>query len=204
MQIAGLYHSQILNIENIAREAKVGRTTVDKYFQILDDTLIGYRLPAFVEGSKAKEVSHPKFYLFDSGVARACAGLLDDPIDSVWKGYSFESFILNELRAYNHYAHRNRELYHYAVTGSYDIDFVIETRKKTLSVQRQTVVISVKNAKKWDRRSNKPLLAFQSSSKSHVRNLFGVYRGNQILTQSGVTVLPVEEFLSRLAEGAIF
>lgn len=204
LQIAGLYHAQILNIENIAREARVGRTTVDKYFQVLEDTLIGYRLPAFVEGSKAKEVSHPKFYLFDSGVSRACAGLLDDPVDSVWRGFSFESFILNELRAYNHYAHRNRELYHHAITGSYDIDFVVETRKKTHSVRRETIAISVKNTKKWDARSNKPLVEFRSSSKTQVRHLFGIYRGSQILTQSGVSVLPVEEFLSRLAAGSIF
>ncbi|MBI2606024.1 MAG: ATP-binding protein [Deltaproteobacteria bacterium] len=204
LQIAGLYHAQILNIENIAREAQVGRTTVDKYFQILEDTLIGYRLPAFVEGSKAKEVSHPKFYLFDSGVSRSCAGLLDDPVDSVWKGFSFESFILNELRAYNQYAHRNRELYHYAITGSYDIDFVVETRKKTHSVRRETIAISVKNTKKWDSRSNKSLVEFQASSKTHVRHLFGIYRGNQILTQSGVSILPAEEFLSRLAAGSIF
>jgi len=204
LQIAGLYQGQILNIENIAREAHVNRTTVDKYFQILEDTLIGYRLPAFIEGSKTKEVSHPKFFLFDTGVARACAGLLNDPIDSVWKGYSFETFILNELRAYNHYAHRNRDLYHHALAGSYDIDFVVETQKKTHSRKREGIAISVKNTVKWDSRNNKALIEFQSSSQSKISQLFGVYRGDQILTQSGVAILPVEVFLDQLSHGSIF
>jgi predicted AAA+ superfamily ATPase len=82
LQIAGLYSGQILNIENVARESHIGRTTIDKYFEILEDTLIGFRLPAFQEKAKTKEVQQPKFFFFDSGVSRACAGLLDDPTDS--------------------------------------------------------------------------------------------------------------------------
>lgn len=70
--------SPLANGWGFAREAGVSRTMVDKYFQIIEETLIGFRLPALSEGIKTKEVQHPKFYLFDSGVARACAGQLGD------------------------------------------------------------------------------------------------------------------------------
>jgi len=204
LQVAGTYHGQILNIENIAREAHVGRTTVDKYFQILEDTMIGFRVPAFLEGAKSKEIAHPKFFLFDSGVARACAGLLDDPIDSVWRGFSFENFVLNELRAYNHYSERNRSIYFYGISGSYDIDFVVETRKKTLSNPREAVGISVKYSTQWDPRWSAPLRDFQECAKTRVRKLYGIYRGDKILTQGAVTVLPIEQFVEQLSAGKIF
>jgi hypothetical protein len=46
----------------------------------------------------------PKFYFFDPGVARAAAGLHHEAMDSFWRGFAFETLLIGELRAYNHYA----------------------------------------------------------------------------------------------------
>lgn len=204
LQVAGLYNGQILNIENVARECHVGRTTVDKYFQILEDTLIGSRLPAYHDGSKVKETQHPRFFLFDQGVARACAGLLDDQVDTVWKGFALETLVLNELKAYNHYTGKNRSLSFYNVSGGYDIDFIVETRKKTLSSPGEAIAISVKYGKKWDRRWNAPLLDFQANAKIRIRRSLGIYQGDRVLTQGNVTVYPLAQFLARLHAGEFF
>ncbi len=64
-------------------------------------SLLGHFLPAYRPGAKVREQSHPKFYWFDSGVARAAAGLLFDPADRVWKGSSLETLILHELKVCN-------------------------------------------------------------------------------------------------------
>ncbi|MGK5089026.1 AAA family ATPase, partial [Bdellovibrionota bacterium FG-2] len=100
LQISAMMNAQILNVENIARDAQVKRPTVDKYFEVLIDTLIGYRLPAYQPGLKTKEVAHPKFYFFDPGVARAAAGLVREPLDRSQLGFQLETFLLNEVRAY--------------------------------------------------------------------------------------------------------
>jgi predicted AAA+ superfamily ATPase len=204
LEAAGIYNAQVLNIENVAREAGVSRTTVDKYFQILEETLIGFRLPALKEGIKTKEIQHPKFYLFDPGVARACAGQLGEEVDSVWKGFALETLILNELRAYNFYSNKNKSLFFYQISSSYDIDFIIETKKKTLSTLRQAVLISVKYSKKWDKRWNDSLVNFKENAKTKVNRMYGVYRGDQILTQGDVTIYPVQIFLEKLFEGSIY
>jgi predicted AAA+ superfamily ATPase len=197
-------NAQILNIENLARESFIGRTTIDKYFQVLEDTLIGSRLPALREGAKTKEISHPKFFFFDSGVSRACAGALNDPIDSVARGFAFETLLFSELRAYNHYAGKNRDLFFYQIGGSYDIDFVIETRKKTMSTPRELLLVSVKSAKQWDRKWNTPLLDFKKSATSTVGKMIGIYRGDRMLTHGPVQIFPVESFLDALYAGKIF
>jgi len=204
LEAAGIYNAQVLNIENVAREAGVSRTTVDKYFQILEETLIGFRLPALREGIKKKEVQHPKFYLFDAGVARACAGQLGDEVDSVWRGFALETLILNELRAYNSYSEKNRLLFFYQISGGYDIDFIIETKKKTLTHPRQAVLISVKYSKKWDSRWNLPLVDFKKNSKTKVTRMLGIYRGELTLTQGEVTIYPIPIFLEKLFKGSLY
>jgi predicted AAA+ superfamily ATPase len=95
LQIAGLLNGQIVNGQNIARDAAVSRTSVDVYFSILEDTLIGHFLTAWQPRLKVREKAHPKFYWFDPGVARAAAGLLYDPPDKSWKGFALETLIFH-------------------------------------------------------------------------------------------------------------
>jgi predicted AAA+ superfamily ATPase len=90
LAVAGQMNGQILNAQNIARDAAVARSTVDTYFSVLSDTLIGYILPAWRPGLKVREAAQPKFYWFDPGVARAAAGLLRDPADRLWQGMALE------------------------------------------------------------------------------------------------------------------
>lgn len=204
LRVAGLYNAQILNIENIARESHVGRTTVDKYFEILEDTLLGSRLQSIQLGLFSKEVQHPKFYFFDIGVSRACAGLIFEDIDSVYLGYSFEAYIYHELRAYNSYHKKHRDIFYYSVSGGGEIDFLIETNKKTLSRARSFFGIEVKSSKTWDRRWTKSLVAIREASQGKIHGLIGIYRGNQIITQEGITIFPVHKFLEKLTAGDFF
>jgi uncharacterized protein len=99
LQIAALMNGQVSNLAGVARDAAVARPTVQGYFDILIDTLIAVRLPAWQRRAKVKEVATSKFYLFDCGVARALAGRLRDAIDGLERGFLLETWILHELRA---------------------------------------------------------------------------------------------------------
>ncbi len=93
--IAGLANGQLVNFQNIARDAAVPRSTVDVYFSILEDTLLAHFLPAYRPNLKVRERAGPKLYWFDPGVARAAAGLLFDPVDRIWKGTALETVIFH-------------------------------------------------------------------------------------------------------------
>lgn len=205
LETLGIMNAQILNIENIARESHVGRTTVDKYFQIIEETLLGFRLPAFKAKWNNKESSHPKFYLFDSGVARACAGMANEELDTVWRGHAFETLIINEVRAHNHYLKKNRNIYYYSYSGGYEIDLIIENQRKTLSSPQKLTAIEIKNAKKWDKRWNAALEDFKTKSRGRVKQIIGVYRGSETLNfPNGLIVYPAGEFLLKLSRGEFF
>lgn len=81
---------QVTSVAGIARDAGVARPTVQGYFEILVDTLVGTWLPAWRPRAKMKEVAHPKFYFFDPGVVRALAGRLREPVGAEERGHLLE------------------------------------------------------------------------------------------------------------------
>ena len=200
----GIYSGQILNKENLAREAHVPRPTIEKYFEILKDTLIGSELPALQPKWNSKEVTHPKFYLFDQGVARACAGFLSQELDPSWLGFAFETLIINEVRAYNHYLKANKNLYYYKYNGGYEIDLIIENKRKALSKPAEYTAIEIKMSQRWDKRWGEPLLDLKNKSGSKIKRLIGVYRGQIPIKQGEIDILPVENFLTQLSQGDFF
>lgn len=204
LEVAGLMNAQSLNRENIARDAKVPRSTVDVYFSILEDTLLGHFLPSFRPQAKVREQVAPKFYWFDAGVARGAAGLLFDPPAADWLGGSLETLIFHELRVYNHIQSKHRNLFFYRTGSGTEIDFVIETKKRTSSAKTCVICIEVKHSKKWQRSWESPMRSLKATAKLTVEKMIGIYRGKERLHFDGIDVFPVEDFLAELFEGHIF
>lgn len=202
--VAGQMNAQAVNGHNIAREAAVPRSTVDTYFAILTDTLLGHFLPAWRPGIKVREAAHPKFYWFDSGVARAAAGLHRDPVDRVWLGTALETLIYHELRVFNEVTRKFRPLGYYRTPAGVEVDFVIETRKRQSNSPAHIVAIEVKLAKKWNRSWERPLRDLASQPGLKVDKLYGVYTGERAYQFDDVQVLPVVEFLTTLHRGEVF
>ena len=199
----GMINGQLLNKESIARESGVKRPTIDHYFGILEDTLMGGYLDAYCPGYKTKEVTHPKFYLFDTGVVRACAGLLNQNLESDYLGFMFETFILAQLRAYLSYNFKYFPIYHYSISGSYDIDFVVMTKKPVMAKMGSFVNIEVKYGSKFRPDWLKGLKDFKSIA--HKQNVSShiVYNGNDLMKLEDATVWPVALFLQALFQGDI-
>jgi predicted AAA+ superfamily ATPase len=204
LRVAGLMNAQVVNAANIARDAQVPRNSVVSYFSILEDTLVATRLPAFQPGARVRETAHPKFYWFDPGVARAAAGLLDDPLDSTWSGYALETWLLHELLVYNETQRRHREIYYYQTGAGVEVDFVVETRKKTLSSPAEVVLIEAKLTDRWRPEHDKHLRDIAGSANFKVKACIGVYLGKQRLRREGVDVYPLSELIAALYDGKIF
>jgi len=204
LEIAGLINGQVLNKQNIVREASVPRSNVDVYFSILEDSLLCHFLPAYRPKVKVREQSHAKFYWFDTGAARAASGLLYDKLDQIWSGTALETLIYHELRVYNKIANKYRPVYYYRTSTGLEIDFIIEIKKQQFSKPAEIICIEVKNSKKWDHRWEKPMKSLAAESKLIVKKMIGIYRGKYSYIFNEVEVLPVETFLNELFSGNIF
>jgi predicted AAA+ superfamily ATPase len=204
LNIAGQLNGQLINRHNIAREAAVPRSTVDVYFSILEDTLLGHLLPAYRPNLKVREQTHPKFYWFDPGVARAAAGLVFEPVDRLWMGIALENLIYHELRVYNLTQNRNRAIFFYRTGAGSEIDFIIETRKRRQAAGAHIVCLEVKLAEKWDRKWERPMRSLTAHTNICVDKMVGIYTGSRAYHFDGLDVLPLTDFLERLHDGQIF
>ncbi len=204
LNIAGQLNGQLINRHNIAREAAVPRSTVDVYFSILEDTLLGHFLTAYRPNLKVREQTHPKFYWFDPGVARSAAGLVFEPVDRLWMGIALENLIYHELRVYNLTQNRNRAIFFYRTGAGSEIDFIIETRKRRQAAGAHIVCLEVKLAEKWDRKWERAMRSMSAQNNICVDKMVGVYTGKRAYRFDGLDVLPLTDFLERLHDGQIF
>jgi predicted AAA+ superfamily ATPase len=174
--------------------------------RLLSNVLLGKPpvLPAYRPNAKVREQTHPKFYWFDPGVARAAAGLLFEPVDRLWKGTALENMIYHELRVYNFTQNKNRPISFYRTGSGVEIDFVIEIRKRQASSNAHIVCLEVKMAEKWDRKWERPMRSLGISDRIHVDKMIGIYMGKRAYHFDGLDVLPLKDFLKRLHQGDVF
>jgi predicted AAA+ superfamily ATPase len=189
--VAALLNGQVVNVSNIARESSVARPTVQRYFDVLVDTLVGQWLPAWQPRLKVRERAHPKFYLFDCGVVRAAAGRLREPLHDSERGAALETWMLHEIRAHLAQAGVGGELTYYRTPAGVEVDFV-------WTAPRRAVGIEVKAARRWRREDGHALRELHE--RRVIQTAVAVYGGEHPQQDGVVTVLPVSEFLRRLPE----
>ena len=122
-----LASGEMINFTKLANDCQVPPSTVTEYVGLLEDTLVGFLLPAWTESRKRKAISTAKFYFFDPGVTHVLAGTQTLDRNSHLYGKSFEQFIGMEMRAYLSYRRKKRELAYWRSTHGYEVDFLIGT-----------------------------------------------------------------------------
>jgi predicted AAA+ superfamily ATPase len=191
LEIAARQNGQVTNISNIAREAAVARTTVQNYFDILVDTLIGYWVEPWKLKRSTKQVSRPKFFLFDTGVARTLSGRLPYPPTPEEEGPLFENLLFNEIRAFLSYHEMGYRPYFWRTYDGTEVDFLCETREGFVAVE-------MKSAREWRKKFSRGLVRLRKElHPAHVQ-CYGVYRGKREANIEGIEIMPVETFLSNL------
>lgn len=75
LEVAAQMNGKSINYSKISRETGVDPKTIKEYFQILDDTLIGFWVPGFHQSVRKAQKFQPKFYFFDLGIRRGLGGL---------------------------------------------------------------------------------------------------------------------------------
>lgn len=198
LQISALFHGQTLNISSLARDAGTQRTTVAGYLDILEDTLMTFRLPAYKAGLRVKEKSHPKLYWFDPGVVRAIKGQLG-PVTIEERGPLFEGLVAQILRAYKSYK-RLFESWSYWASGNRDVDFLIFKGSRCVAIE----VKSGTRLRADDTASLDVLGEAPSLKKMKLRKILLYCGRDPLKTSSGIEVLPLHDFLNLLDTAAIW
>jgi uncharacterized protein len=128
LEVAAQMNGKILNFANIARDVGVSDKTIQKYYGLLEDTLMGFFLEPFDNSFRKRLSKKPKFYFFDSGVARALASQLTLPLAQGTSAYgeAFEHFIITQINQLISYFYPEYRASYIRTKDDLEIDLVVE------------------------------------------------------------------------------
>ena len=128
LKLAADENTNVLNYSNIASDIGVSSATVKEYYQILEDTLLGFYLRPYSSRLRKKLSKHPKFYFFDTGVTRALQQKLSLELTPKTKefGKAFEHFIIKEFIYTANYLNPDYKFSYYRTENNAEVDLIIE------------------------------------------------------------------------------
>ena len=135
LEIAAQTDGEIVNYSNIASDCGVSATTVKEYFNILQQTLIGYMVPSFTKSKKRRAVVAPKFYYFDVGVVNYLLHRSALEPGSADFGHAFEHLVIQEIQAYLDYHDYEDSLAYWRTDSGYEVDAVLGNAKVAIEIK---------------------------------------------------------------------
>lgn len=129
LELAAYENGNILNFQNMAREAGVHSKTIKEYFYILEDTLLGFLLYPYAKSQRTKIVSHPKFYFFDCGLVHALKGELSSNLvrGTAPYGKAFEHWVILETKRLLDYYEIEAKMSFFKTSDGAEVDLILET-----------------------------------------------------------------------------
>lgn len=203
LEVAAQSNGKIIELANIARDVGVDGKTVAEYFQLLEDTLIGFFLEPFHRSLRKRQGSRPKFYLFDTGVKRALDRTLTVPLSPGTSAYgdAFEHFVILEIYKLVQMLNPDIRMSFFRTSdGLSEVDVIVERPGKPVAL------VEIKSATRVDDKVISKLKRFEAdfahpemyvfSNESRARSVQGV---NVVHWSQGIRRLFARELKSMRA-----
>jgi uncharacterized protein len=128
LEVAAAQTTDVVSFTNIARDINSDAKSVQRYYDVLEDTLVGFYLPAFSSSIRKQQKKAPKFYFFDTGVARTLARRIDQTLEpkTFEYGQMFENFVVTEIHRLLSYQEKQFRLSYLRVNENQEIDLIVE------------------------------------------------------------------------------
>lgn len=141
LEVAAQMNGKVINYSKIAKEVGTSDKTIHSYFQILQDTHLGFYLPSFHRSIRKSQKEHPKFYFFDIGVKRQLDRTLESHLvpSTVAYGEAFEHFIILEIIRLASYKQKNWTFSFFQTKEGNEIDLIISLNR------RREILIEIKS-----------------------------------------------------------
>lgn len=189
LEVMALQSGEELFLEGIANDTGIKAKTISNFIEVLEDTLLGFTVPAFQATKKRKAITRSKFYLFDVGITGYLAERQITGTKSPEYGKALEQFIAQELRAYLSYRQKRFPLQYWRSVNQQEVDFVVG----------KEIAIEVKATSQVTERDLKGLLALKEEG--IIRKYILVSLDDKARTIDGVICLPLNHFLRQLWAG---
>jgi predicted AAA+ superfamily ATPase len=184
---ATVCNAQELVFSAVASDAGLARQTVQAWFNILQETLLGEQVQAWTKSVKRKAIERAKFYFFDLGVVRALRGFPGVTEGSADFGPFFEHFVYMELAAWRDYRSPRTALNYWRSTSGFEVDFILGNH----------TALEVKASSRINDRDLRGLRALKEEGLLS-RYVVVSREPTARLTFDGIEILPWTEFFGQL------
>ena len=187
MEVAAISNGEMIVYKNIAQDCGIDHRTVKEYFEILNDTLIGYLIPGFTSTTKRRAIQAPKFYFFDVGIANYLLNRKNMHPGTEIFGHSFEHLIIQEIIAFLGYSHSEEKISYWRTSSGYEVDAIIGNGR---------IAIEIKSTDEVKSRHLKGLKAFKEDFPQARTIVVSLDKYSRVMNE--VEIIPVEQFLKTL------
>lgn len=129
MRLAALRVGNLLNISELARDARVPRTTVDRYLDLLEISYQLVRLEAFSSNRTTRLIKTPKVYWSDTGLALSLTRVTEP------EGAHLENLVLSDLLVWRDSLLQPPEVMYWRTASRREVDFVVEYDGELLAIE---------------------------------------------------------------------
>jgi uncharacterized protein len=174
LRLAALRGGQLLNLSELARDAKTTAATVNRYLGLLETSFVIARLAPYLRSRTTRLLKSPKLYVADSGLAAHLTDVRDlrPTADEPLRGALFETYVHQNLAAILTAQEDRAELGFWNVQGRHEVDFVLASR-------RRCVAIEAKAASRFSERDTSALRAFLHKTPGAVAGVLA-YNGHEV------------------------
>lgn len=136
LELAATESGRIINLTNISRESGVPVATLRTYYQVLEDTFVGYRIPAYGAAGRKRVLTTPRFLFYDNGVRNAAARYrFSTDLLKTQMGLLFENWVGQELLHRCLYEGRAYRLSFWRTAHGAEVDYVLETPDEVIPIE---------------------------------------------------------------------
>ena len=188
LNVAAQCSGGYLDLSKMAKQAKIPRQSAARHFEILEDTLLAYRLENDPGLSDRDLVKHPRFFFFDVGVLNALLGSFALSSDRI--GLIFEHMFVSQLYASFFARDISPQVHTFRTRGGLEVDFIVKIGDEVIAIE----AISGRSVSDHD---IAPLLQLDRYYGKRIKR-FVAYRGSIEQKESSVWILPWTRVLKEI------
>jgi predicted AAA+ superfamily ATPase len=189
LHLVALRNTKILNISELARDAKLNVVTASRYLSLMETSFILSRIPSHLKNKTSRLIKSPKVYLSDTGLSAYLEEIKDLNVNETVRGSLLESYVAQNLEGIFSAYYPDAKITYWNIQGRYEVDFIIE-------MGGQTLAIEIKNGSKCKESDLVGIKAYLSSNEECKGGLLA-YNGQEVLkVDRKIWAVPVNLLLS--------
>jgi predicted AAA+ superfamily ATPase len=189
LDVAATESGNWINYAKLASDSEISKETLRRYYQILEDTLLAFRMEPYRPARSQRRVSHrDRIFFFDIGVRNALLGLHRQPPSPTERGRLFEHWFILQCLYFARAHHLPWTLTSYRTDAGAEVDAVIDTPKTLVAIEckagRHVAGSELSGLRSFASIAHKKVLAYV------------VFQGERPQTfPDGVEAIPYRQFL---------